>query len=107
LGDHRRWKPQPSQSPSSITGACPPPRQAAGQFKLDRTSCPLLKNSRTRPNLRSRHQVAGLDLHEIAAPQLAVECQIEDLKLDAMWNVYSDAGKLGFGITIAPKCDSL
>src|SRR5262245_51940393 len=47
------------------------------QFELDRTSCLLLDHDRPRSNLGTRDQSSDLDLHQIAAAQLAIDSKVQ------------------------------
>jgi hypothetical protein len=64
--------------------AAPPfkPRQQAGpsvwkQFELNRPTCFLLHHDRTRSDLPAGDKVADLHLHQVAAPEFAVDRQVE------------------------------
>lgn len=47
------------------------------KFELNRTTCFLLHHYCPRPDLPAANKVADLELDKIAAPQFAVDCQIE------------------------------
>ena len=48
------------------------------QFELDGTVGLLLDDNRTVPNVRAGYHVTNFDLHQIAATQLAVDCEVEE-----------------------------
>jgi hypothetical protein len=49
----------------------------SGQFELDRSPGLLLDDNRPGPHIGSCQKIADLDLHEVAASQLAVDRQVE------------------------------
>ncbi len=68
----------------TVHRAAPPiePSQQAGpgvweQFELNRPTCFLLHHDRTRSDLSTADKVADLRPHEIAAPEFAVDRQVE------------------------------
>jgi hypothetical protein len=68
-----------------VDGAATPlkPRKQARacivlQFKLDGPAGLLLYDDRASADLTATNQIADLDLHDIAAPQLAIDRQVEE-----------------------------
>ena len=49
-----------------------------GKLELDRAISLLLDDNRTVPNVRAGYHVTNFDLHQIAATQLAVDCEVEE-----------------------------
>src|SRR5690554_1969527 len=64
--------PATAQEPCGKTAA-----SVSGNLELHRSSCFLLNNESGVPNIGARHEITDLELHEVAAAQLAVDGKVE------------------------------